>query len=156
MTDIDAALARLARQDQFLEVVSREEAIARFHRHLRLQPLGSERVPLAGALGRVLSDPVVAGVDVPNFDRSNVDGFAIRAADTAGASERTPRALRLNAEVLTPGVEPRVAVEPGTATLIATGGMLPRGADAVAMVEHTEVRREDNWTVVEVRRPATP
>jgi molybdopterin molybdotransferase/putative molybdopterin biosynthesis protein len=156
MQDIDDALSRLARQDQFLEVVSREEAIARFHRHLRLQPLGSERVPLAGALGRVLGEPVVAGVDVPNFDRSNVDGFAVRAADTAGASERTPRALRLNAEVLTPGVESRIAVEPGTVTLIATGGMLPRGADAVAMVEHTEARRANDRTVVELRRPATP
>jgi putative molybdopterin biosynthesis protein len=156
MTDTVAALSRLARQDQFLEVVSREEAIARFHRHLKLQPLGSERVPLSQALNRVLAEPVVAGVDVPNFDRSNVDGFAVRAADTAGASERTPRALRLNAEVLTPGVEPRFAVEPGTATLIATGGMLPRGADAVAMVEHTEVRREDGRTLVEIRRPAGP
>ena len=156
MTDIDAALSRLARQDQFLEVVSREEAMARFHRHLRLQPLGSERVSLAQALGRVLAEPVVAGVDVPNFDRSNVDGFAVRAADTAGASERAPKALRLNAEVLTPGAEPRLAVEAGTATLIATGGMLPRGADAVAMVEHTEVSREGGRAFVEVRRSATP
>src|SRR5262245_34770299 len=156
MQDIDAALSRLARQDQFLEAVSRQEAIARFHRHLKLQPLGGERMPLAQALHRVLAQPVVAGVDVPNFDRSNVDGFAVRAADTADASERTPRALRLNAEILTPGVEPRLALGPGTATLIATGGMLPRGADAVAMVEHTEVRRENNRTLVEVRRPATP
>jgi len=156
MTDIDAALSRLARQDQFLEVVSREEGTARFHRHLRLQPLGSEPVPLARALGRVLAEPVVAGVDVPNFDRSNVDGFAVRTADTAGASERAPKLLRLNTEVLTPGVAPRLAVEPGTATLIATGGMLPRGADAVAMVEHTDVGREDGRAFVEVRRPAAP
>ena len=73
MTDIEAALSRLSRQDQFLEVVSREQAIARFHSHLDLQPLGSERVPLSQALNRVLAEPVVAGVDVPNFDRSNVD-----------------------------------------------------------------------------------
>jgi putative molybdopterin biosynthesis protein len=95
--NIDAALGRLARQDQFLEVVDRDEAIARFRRHLDPRPLGSERVPLAEALGRVLAQPVVAGVDVPNFDRSNVDGFAVRAADTAGASERAPKVLRLNA-----------------------------------------------------------
>ena len=153
-TDIDTALSRLARQDQFLEVVDRDEAIARFHRHLNLRPLGSERVPLAQALGRVLAEPVVAGVDVPNFDRSNVDGFAARAGDTVGASERAPKVLRLNAEVLTPGVEARVAVEPGTATLIATGGMVPRGADAVVMVEHTETRQQDGATLVEIRRPA--
>jgi putative molybdopterin biosynthesis protein len=153
--NIDAALGRLARQDQFLEVVDRDEAIARFRRHLDPRPLGSERVPLAEALGRVLAQPVVAGVDVPNFDRSNVDGFAVRAADTAGASERAPKVLRLNAEVLTPGVAPRVALGPGTVTLIATGGMLPRGADAVVMVEHTETRREDGRTRIEVRRPAS-
>jgi putative molybdopterin biosynthesis protein len=156
MTDIEAALSRLARQEQFLEVVSREEAIARFHRHLDLRPLAGEPVPLSEALGRVLSAPVVAGVDVPNFDRSNVDGFAVRAADTLGAGERTPKALRLNAEVLTPGVEPGVAVEAGTATLIATGGMLPRGADAVVMVEHTDTRQAEGRTLIEIRRPAAP
>jgi len=86
MKDIDAALGRLARQDQFLEVVDRDEAIARFQRHLDPRPLGSERVPLAEALRRVLAEPVIAGVDVPNFDRSNVDGFAVRAADTIEAS----------------------------------------------------------------------
>ena len=115
-----------------------------------MRPLGGERVPLSEALNRVLAEPVVAGVDVPNFDRSNVDGFAVRAADTAGASERAPKTLRLTPEVLTPGVEPRLSVEPGTATLIATGGMLPRGADAIAMVEHTDVRHEDGRTLVEV------
>ncbi|HEX5958670.1 MAG TPA: molybdopterin-binding protein, partial [Hyphomicrobiaceae bacterium] len=154
--DVETALGRLARQDQFLEVVDRDEAAARFHRHLRLRPLGPERVPLSQALGRVLAEPLVATVDVPNFDRSNVDGFALRATDTVGASERNPRVLRLNAEILTPGVQPRVAVEPGTATLIATGGMVPRGVDAVVMVEHTEVRTGDGTTLLEVRRPAAP
>jgi putative molybdopterin biosynthesis protein len=153
-TDIEAALGRLARQDQFLEVVSRDEAIVRFHRHLDLRPLGREEAPLSRALGRVLAAPVIAGVDVPNFDRSNVDGFAVRAGDTIGASERAPKMLRLNAEVLTPGVEPRVALGEGTATLMATGGMVPRGADAVVMVEHTETRHADGRTLVEIRRPA--
>ena len=103
MTDTEAALSRLARQDQFLEVVSRDEATARFHRHLKLQPLGSERVPLSQALNRVLAEPVIADVDVPSFDRANVDGFAVRAGDTVGASERAPKALRLNAEGPHPG-----------------------------------------------------
>jgi putative molybdopterin biosynthesis protein len=154
--EIEAALARLARQDQFLQVVDRDEAIARFQRHLEMRPLGSERVPLLEALGRVLAEPVVAQVDVPGFDRANVDGFAVRAADTAGASEQAPKVLRLNAEILTPGVEPRLAVTEGVASLIATGGMLPRGADAVVMVEHTETREEGGGTLVEVRRPAAP
>src|SRR5262245_7445373 len=152
--DIERALARLAQQDQFLQVVDRDEAVARFHRHLDLRPLGRERVPLLQALNRALAGPVVAQVDVPGFDRANVDGFAVRAADTVGASERAPRLTRHNAEILTPGVEPRLPVVTGVASLIATGGMLPRGADAVVMVEHTEARQEDGATLIEVRRPA--
>ena len=154
MNDISTALQSLARQEQFLDVVDRDEATARFHRHLRLRPLGSESVPLSQAVGRVLAGAVVADVDVPGFDRASVDGFALRAADTADASERTPKTLALNAEILTPGREPDVTVVPGTATLIATGGMVPRGADAVIMVEHTETSEMAGATVIEVRRPA--
>src|SRR5918996_707858 len=144
------AVRRAARQEQFLEVVDRDEAIARFHRHIALAPLGKERVALADARGRVLAEDVVAAVDVPGFDRSNVDGFAVRARDTAGASDAEPRPLQLNPEVLTPGIEPRLPVAPGTATVIATGGMLPRGADAVLMVEHTELD-EASGTILALR-----
>jgi putative molybdopterin biosynthesis protein len=109
---------------------------------------------LSQALGRVLARAVIADVDVPGFDRASVDGFAVRADDTVGASERTPKALALNGEILTPGTVPQLSVGPGTATLIATGGMVPRGADAVIMVEHTETRDDDGSTVIEVRRAA--
>ncbi len=153
MTDIAANLRDLARQEQFLEVLDRDEAERRFRRHLCLAPRGTETVSLAGARGRVLARAVVAAVDVPGFDRANVDGFAVRAADTSGASERTPRRLHLLPEVLTPGQVPQLAVEPGTATLIATGGMVPRGADAVVMVEHTETIDDGNAIAIEVRRP---
>jgi putative molybdopterin biosynthesis protein len=125
-------------QDQFLDVIDRDEAERRFHAVLDLRPLPPETVPLASALGRVLAADVVAPVDVPSFDRSNVDGFAVRAADTFGATEERTIRLRVNAEELATGVQPQLSVESGTATLIATGGMLPRGADAVVMVEHTE------------------
>ena len=128
-----------ARQQQFLEVVSRDEAVARFECHLQLEPLGNETVSLAAALNRVLAEDVVAGVDVSGFDRSNVDGFAVRAADTFGAMEEDPRTVTLNEEVIAPGAEPRLEVQPGTATTIATGAMIPRGADAVVMVEDTDV-----------------
>lgn len=128
-----------ARQQQFLEVVSRDEAAARFERHLRLEPLGRETVPLANALNRVLAEDVVSGVDVSGFDRSNVDGFAVHAADTFGAMEEQPRIVTLNEEVISPGRAPRKEVRPGTATTIATGAMIPRGADAVVMVEDTDV-----------------
>jgi putative molybdopterin biosynthesis protein len=153
---IAAALSRLARQDQFLDVVDRATATERFHRHLALRPLGSETLTLSEALGRVLARPVVAAVDVPGFDRSSVDGFALRAADTIGASDRTPKRLTLNNEILTPGTAPLAAVTEGAATLIATGGMVPRGADAVIMVEHTEAIDRDGRTVIEIRRPAAP
>jgi putative molybdopterin biosynthesis protein len=156
LTDVEAALGRLARQDQFLEVVDRDEAIARFHRHLKLRPLASEQLPLAQSLNRVLAESVVAEVDVPGFDRASVDGFAVRAGDTVNASEQAPRVLQLNAEVLTPGVEPRLPVTEGSASLIATGGMVPRGADAIVMVEHTETLAVDAKTKIEVHRPATP
>ena len=89
--NMSSALRDAARQDQFLDVVSREEAEARLRRHLRLRPLGVERVGLAAVRGRVLAEDVVAPVDVPGFDRSNVDGFAVRAADTVGASDERRR-----------------------------------------------------------------
>jgi putative molybdopterin biosynthesis protein len=152
--EIDAALSRLARQEQFLDVVDRDEATARFHRHLKLGPLGTETVSLSHCLGRVLGANVVARVDVPGFDRASVDGFAVRADDTVGATEPAPRTLRLNREILTPGKEPHIPVAPGTATLIATGGMVPRGADAVVMIEQTEAVDTGDGTAIEIRRPA--
>ncbi len=159
--DIRRFVAQAARQEQFLEVVGRDEAEARFRRHLNLTPKAAEVVPLGAALGRVLAEDVVAAVDVPGFDRSSVDGFAVRAADTQGAGEDTPVVLRLNEEVLSAGHVPVLAVEPGTATVIATGGMLPRGADAVVMVEHTDPRDEDaqeniGALLVEVRKTVVP
>ena len=154
MNDIPSTLWKLARQEQFLSVVDRDEAETRFRRHLELAPLGRETVPLGQALGRVVAMPVTAEVDVPGFDRASVDGFAVRAADTLGASEETPRRLALLPEILTPGREPQLPIEPGTAVLIATGGMAPRGADAIVMVEHTETIDQAGALFVEIRRPA--
>jgi putative molybdopterin biosynthesis protein len=139
-------------QDQFLTVIDRDEAERRFRAALDLRPLAAEEVALAAALGRVLAADVVAPVDVPAFDRSNVDGFAVRAEATFGASEDQPRRLRLGGEVLAPGVLPGQPVLPGGAIGIATGAVVPRGADAVVMVEHTDT---DAGTLI-VRRPVTP
>ncbi len=141
-----------ARQTQFLEVISRDEAERRFHQHLTLKPLGSEWVVLPAALRRILAEDIVSSVDVPSFDRSNVDGFAVQAADTFAADEESPRVVRLNGEVLAPGVRPQTTVESGMATTIATGGMLPRGADAVLMVEDSDVVATPDGPVVEIRR----
>ncbi|GIW86497.1 MAG: molybdopterin biosynthesis protein [Isosphaeraceae bacterium] len=123
-------------QAQFLEVIDRDAAERRWWEALRPTPLGVEDVELAEALGRVLAADVVADVDVPGFDRSLVDGYALRAGSTFGATESAPRRLVLRSELITPGVVPRESLGPGEAMAIATGGMLPRGADAVIMTEH--------------------
>jgi len=153
-TDLLAQVRAAARQEQFLEVVSAEEAKRRFESHVDLSPLPAERVSLAAALGRVLADDLTAPIDVPPFDRANVDGFALRAADTAGANERSPKQITLNAEVIACGHAPQVEVRPGTATTIATGGVIPRGADAVIMIEHTELI--ERLPAIELRRTVTP
>jgi molybdopterin molybdotransferase/putative molybdopterin biosynthesis protein len=153
--DLIAAIRRAARQEQFLEVVSAEEARARFARHVDLSPLAGETVKLADALGRVLAHDVTAPIDVPPFDRANVDGFALRSADTAGASDTTPRRFSLNGEVIVCGHSPVLEVAPDTATTIATGGVVPRGADAVIMMEHTELS-DEGPPAIDVRRAAAP
>jgi putative molybdopterin biosynthesis protein len=140
------------KQDQFLTVIDRDEAERRFRAVLDLRPLEAEEVPLAQALGRVLARDITAPLDVPGFDRSNVDGFAVRAEDTFGASEDHPRTLRLCGETVSPGQVPGRAVAPGQAMAIATGAVVPRGADAVLMVEHTDTRADQ----LVVSRPVAP
>jgi len=130
-------------QEQFLHVLDRDEAERRFRAAVDLAPRGVERVDLDAALGRVLAADVVSPVDVPSFDRSNVDGFAVVAADTFGASEEVPRPVRLAGEVIHTGVVPVTVIRPGRAVAIATGGMMPRGADAVVMVEHADAHGDE-------------
>ncbi|MAE64019.1 MAG: molybdopterin biosynthesis protein [Phycisphaeraceae bacterium] len=142
----------MSEQEQFLDVIDRDEAERRFLVALSLEPLGAERVALDAALGRVLARDVVSPVDVPSFDRSNYDGYAVRAADTFGADEEHPKRLRRLDEVIATAVEPQSVIEAGTTATIATGGMVPRGADAIVMVEHAE---EQNREVL-VRRAVTP
>jgi len=127
-------------QEQFLDVLDRDEAERRFRAAIDETPRGIERVPVDAALGRVLAADVVSPVDVPSFDRSNVDGFAVMSDSTFGASEEQPRVARLAEETIHTGVIPRTAIGIGEAVAIATGGMMPRGADAVVMVEHADVR----------------
>src|SRR5215813_13755043 len=153
-SDILAAIRRAARQEQFLEVVSAEEACARFTRHVDLSPLPGETVGLSAAL--VLAHDVAASIDVPPFDRANVDGFALRSADTAGASDAAPRRFRLNGEVIVCGHAPALEVTAGSATTIATGGVVPRGADAVVMIEHTDLVDDGGVPAIDVRRAVAP
>ena len=142
----------MAEQEQFLHVLDRDEAERRFRAAVDLTPRGIETVLLDAALGRVLAADVISSVDVPSFDRSNVDGFAVVAADTFGASEEVPRSVQLAGEAIHTAVVPKTAIRSGVAVPIATGGMMPRGADAVVMVEHTDVRDSE----LRMTRAVTP
>jgi len=145
------------KQTQFLDVVSREEASRRFREAVAWTALASETVALANALHRVLGDDIAAPVDVPGFTRSNMDGFAVRARDTFGASEEAPITLTLTGESLGAGVVPEEAVTAGAATEIATGGVVPRGADAVVMIEDCDTEGPDTEsTALTVRRAVAP
>ena len=149
------AIRRAARQEQFLEVVSAAEARRRFEARLDRAPLAGELVPLAAALSRVIAADVIAPIERRRVDRANVDGFALRAADTLGAGPGTPKRLALNREVIACGVAPAVEVAAGTATAIATGGVIPRGADAVVMIEHTELIEDGAAPAIDVQRAVT-
>ncbi|WP_027572886.1 molybdopterin biosynthesis protein [Bradyrhizobium sp. WSM1743] len=140
-------------QEQFLKILSREEALARFEAALFPRVLRGELRKLAAALGAALAEDITAPIDVPPFDRSNVDGFAVRSADLATAGEGAPVRLALNGETIHCGTAPTLQVVAGTATPIATGGPLPRGADAVVMVEHTQPAGLD---AIDVRRAVSP
>jgi len=100
-------------------------------------PLAAEPVPLADALGRVLAVDVVSGEDVPGWDNSAMDGFAVRAADTLGAGHERPATLRLAGESRA-GEPSATTVGEGEAIRISTGAVMPGGADAVVRVEDTD------------------
>ena len=140
-------------QDQFLKILSREEALACFEAAVFPRPIPSEWRKLADALGAALAEDITAPIDVPPFDRSNVDGFAVRSTDLSAAGEGAAVRLALNSETIHCGTAPTLQVTTGTATPIATGGPLPRGADAVVMVEHTQ---PSGFDAIDVRRAVSP
>jgi molybdopterin molybdotransferase len=136
-------------QREFFTVRTVSEALTGFRPARRT---AVERVGLDDALGRVPAEPLAAPHDLPGFARATVDGFAVRAADTYGASEGLPSYLDVAGEVQM-GRPPELEVRPGTAVAIATGAPLPPGADAVVKVEHTQAATPE---LLEILRPATP
>lgn len=133
---------------ELFQVVTVAEANARLRTHIAPLPR-RELIPLHEALDRVLAEELRSPVDLPAFPRSTVDGFAVRAADTHGASESLPAYLTLCGEAPM-GRAPEFTVGPGQAALIHTGGMLPSGSDSVVMVENTQ---HLDATTIEVVRP---
>ena len=118
----------------FLRVHTPDEVYKRLD---RFKPLSSEKVPLEESLHRVLAEEVISMVNLPEFPRSTVDGFALKAKDTYGASEKNPELLRVVGEIEMGQVSDRV-INDGETVKVATGGMVPKGADAVEMVEYTD------------------
>ncbi len=108
-------------------------------------------VPLGECHDRILAEDVYSRVDVPGFDRASMDGYAVKAADTWGADEETPKTLRLLG-IVHAGDSPTLVVATGTAVEVATGAVMPAGANAVVMVENTDPQ----GSAINVRKPVTP
>jgi molybdopterin molybdotransferase len=133
---------------EFFHVITADQFIQLLGSFARLS---SECIPLDAALSRSLYEDVVAAEDLPERARSTVDGYAVRAEDTFGASDSIPAFLDVVAAILM-GTMPDFAIHPGKAAQIPTGGFLPRGADAVVMVEYTNPAGSGS---IEVTRPVT-
>jgi molybdopterin molybdotransferase len=132
----------------FLKVVPVSEAIATVR---RIAPApAQETVPLESAAGRVLAADVHSDMDIPGFNRSVVDGYAVRAADTTGAGDAIPAILHQKGRVEM-GPQPQSAILPGECIYVPTGGVLPSGADAVVMVENAEQAKDQ----VLIKKPAS-
>jgi len=115
-------------------------------------PCGTEEISIEKSHGRRLAADIESQIDLPDFARSTVDGYAVKAASTFGATESNPAFLSVIGKIAM-GEVPAISIRPGNAAEIPTGGMLPEGADAVVMVEHTEVLDE---RTIEVYRSAAP
>lgn len=100
-------------------------------------PVRTEDIPVADSVGRIIAQDIVADTDLPDFRRATMDGFAVQGASTFGASDGNPAYLTVKGAVAMGAASDQI-IGPGEAVKIATGGMLPRGADSVIMVEHTE------------------
>lgn len=125
---------------EFLQLLPPPQALARLLAHLPQTIPAAELVESVDALGRVLAGAVIAAEPLPAFARSTVDGYAVQSRDTHGASDSLPAYLTLAGEVPM-GAEPDFSIGRGQAALIHTGGMLPAGADAVVMLETTQIAR---------------
>lgn len=122
-----------------------DEAWQVIQQHFKPKPLGVEEIPLLEAYNRVLAEDVIAALDIPPFNRSTVDGYAVKAEDTFGAEENRHAKLRVCGTV-NAGEPPKASVFHGEAAEIVTGAPIPKGADAVVMFEYTE-RKDDELYV---------
>ncbi len=126
----------------FRKLMTFDEAKNTISLHLKPKPLGEEELSLLEAYNRVLKEDVFSALDIPPFNRSTVDGYAVKAEDTFGAEENQPVTLNVKG-VVNVGEQPKISVGKGEATEIVTGAPIPDGADAVVMVEDTEKENDE-------------
>src|SRR5437016_5012069 len=133
----------------FFKVVSPQEALQTL---LQISPVETERIPTVRARARVLAQDLYSSVDLPHFHRAAMDGYAVKAKDTFGASQSLPAYLKL-AGIVEMGKEATQPLRAGEAIRISTGGMIPPESDAVVMVEYTD---ETDAGLVEIHRSVSP
>lgn len=138
------------RRKIYHELMKPDDAIKRIENFIRLKPLGMETVKVEDATGRVLAEDVRALSDAPPFDRSLVDGFAVRAEDTYEAEEDMPVELRLKGKI-EPGERPSLEVLKGECIEVATGAPIPPLADSVVMVEYTSIKDDKVYVYRKIR-----
>lgn len=119
---------------------------------IKFPRVNTEEIPLAETVGRILADDGVADEDLPDFPRAIVDGYAVQGASTFGSSEGNPAYLTVIGNIAM-GESPEITIGAAEAARISTGGMLPRGADSVVMIEHTEAIDD---TTIEIYRSVAP
>ena len=134
-----------------LKLITMENALEELNRRFSQLRPGTERLSSSEAYGRFLAGPIRSKDPVPHFARSIMDGYAVRAAETEGSSETSPALFTSAGEVIM-GEAPSFSLRPGETAYIPTGGMLPEGADAVVMVEYSEVRGDE----IALMKPASP
>lgn len=135
-----------------LNVVSLEDAIIITENEFSSYKIGTEKLSISDCLGRVLAKDIVSSENIPPFNRSTVDGYAVISSDTFGAGEGIPSMLSLSGEILM-GEEAEISVESGKCVKISTGGMLPKGADSVVMIEDTEHMIDETCLVFKAVSP---
>lgn len=129
-----------------------DEARAKLLAEAEKNPPGKERVPFEESLGRILAEDLISEVNIPDFRKSSVDGYAVVSKDTQGVTDSIPVFLDVTEEVAM-GHAPSGTVGPGQAVYVPTGGMLPDGADAMVMVEYAEKFDENSIAVYDSVSP---
>jgi putative molybdopterin biosynthesis protein len=137
---------------EFHDVMSFDEAITKYYNSISLESVGTETIDISESLNRILAEKIIAKIDVPPFARSSKDGYAVNAKDTFEADEEHPIFLNFNKEFIAAGSVPKKEVKENFASEIATGAMIPRGSNAVVMIEYADIKEDK----IKIYRPVTP